>query len=163
MDNNDESGNSPEVVAFWAAYLATLPEADRPATFTAWSFGHTPAVADELGALVMAGRKTGTASLLQAYEVQHEPLPQVGDYSVILNGAGQPLCIIQTTHLEIRPFNAVTAEHAYAEGEDDRSLAAWREVHWRYFGRECAALGLECTETMPVLCERFRVVFRGAA
>lgn len=161
MNNNEE--NSPEVAAFWEAYLATLLEADRPTAFTAWSFGHTSAIADELGALVVAGRKTGTASLLWAYEVQHEPLPQVGDYSVILNGAGRPLCIIQTTHLEIRPFNAVTAEHAYAEGEDDRSLAAWREVHWRVFGLECAALGLERTETMPVLCERFRVVFRGAA
>jgi uncharacterized protein YhfF len=57
------------------------------------------------------------------------------------------------------PFREVTATHAYAEGEGDRSLAYWRQAHWEFFSRTCAALGRAPDETMPVVCEEFRVVF----
>jgi uncharacterized protein YhfF len=53
----------------------------------------------------------------------------------------------------------VDAEFAAAEGEGDRSLAFWREAHWSYFGRVCEKLGRERSRRMPVVCERFRVVF----
>jgi uncharacterized protein YhfF len=50
----------------------------------------------------------------------------------------------------------VDAGHACAEGEGDRSLATWRAA------QGSPSLGRASAETMPVLCERFRVVF-GAA
>ncbi|MBZ0297874.1 MAG: ASCH domain-containing protein [Anaerolineae bacterium] len=149
--------------AFWASYLATLPE-DHPhqqATYSAWQFGDNPELANELSQLVLAGIKTGTASLMWEYDTGDEPLPQPGDLSIILDGANQPLCIIETTSIDIRPFNEVTAEHAYSEGEGDRSLQDWRDGHWRYFGRVCEHIGRTATETMPVVCERFRVIFQG--
>ena len=48
---------------------------------------------------------------------------------------------------------------AYDEGEGDRSLVYWRTVHWEAFSRTCAAIGRKPAETMPLICERFRVVF----
>jgi uncharacterized protein YhfF len=89
----------------------------------------------------------------------NERVPQVGDLSIITNWDGDPLCIIQTTEVEIKPYNAVDPPFAYDEGEGDRSLAFWRAAHWRFFSRECASLGREPAEDMPVVCERFRVVF----
>lgn len=146
---------------FWQTYLASLPPgAARPTAYTAWGFGHTAADADELGGLVVRGFQTATASLIWAYEAEQEPLPQVGDLSLILDGAGAPLCLIETTELTVKAFQDVEARFAYDEGEGDRSLAYWRDVHWRYFGEECAAIGREPSLEMPVLCERFRVVFR---
>ncbi|TFH31677.1 MAG: ASCH domain-containing protein, partial [Anaerolineales bacterium] len=53
----------------------------------------------------------------------------------------------------------VDEEQAYLEGEGDRSLAYWRDVHWNFFSRECAQIGREPSEHMPVLCERFKLVF----
>ncbi|MBN1260225.1 MAG: GNAT family N-acetyltransferase, partial [Anaerolineae bacterium] len=151
---------APEIEAYWAAYLATLPEDSvPPATFLAWSFGLRPETADELGELVIQGLKTGTASLPEALEADGEPFPRPGDHHVILDGVGKPLCIIQTTCAYIAPFMEVDALHAFSEGEGDRALAYWRQVHRSFFGAECKRLGLVFHETLPVVCERFRMVY----
>jgi uncharacterized protein YhfF len=154
---------APHLEAYWQAYLATLPaEAPQHTAFVeAWAFGDNPALADELAGLVLEGKKTATCSNLWSYEGEGTPLPAAGQYSIILGGDGQPRCIIETVEVSVRPFNQVDAQFAYEEGEDDRSLAAWRNAHWRYFTRTLAAHGLAPNEEMPLVCERFRVVHRG--
>ena len=91
--------------------------------------------------------------------MENEELPKVGDLSIITNWDGEPLCITETIEVQIKAFNKVDEKFAYDEGEGDRSLAYWRKVHWDVFSKECFAIGRELTETMPLLCERFRVVF----
>lgn len=151
----------PLLDAFWQNYLASLPSgAAPPTTYTAWGFGHTAEVADALGDLVLRGIKTATCSLMWMYEAEQEPLPQTGDLSIILDGTGTPLCIIETTELQVRVYQDVDAQFAYDEGEGDRSLAYWHDVHWRYFAEECASIGHEVSLDMPLLCERFKVVYR---
>ncbi|GAB4476263.1 MAG: ASCH domain-containing protein [Anaerolineae bacterium] len=148
------------VEAFWRAYLASLPEGTPvPASFQVWSFGDSPALADELAALVVMGRKTATCGALYAYQVDGEPLPQVGGLSIITDGQGQPQCVIETIEVTITPFNRVDAAFAYEEGEDDRTLESWRRAHWTFFTRESAALGYELSEEMPLVCERFRMIY----
>jgi uncharacterized protein YhfF len=151
----------PEVEAFWQAYLASLPEGSEPplGSYEAWSFCDNEKDANELGDLVRAGKKTATCSLVWAYEAENEEPPVVGDLSIITNWDGEPLCIIETTEVQIKPFNQVDEGFAYDEGEGDRSLAYWRKVHWDVFSRECAAIGRMPAETMPLVCERFRVIF----
>jgi uncharacterized protein YhfF len=149
-----------DLETFWQAYLASLsPGAAIPAVYTAWGFGHTAKDANTLGNLVLRGIKTATCSLMWMYEAEQEPLPQIGDLSIILDGTGAPLCIIETTELQVKAYQDVDARFAHDEGEGDRSLACWRDVHWRYFAEECASIGREPDLEMPVLCERFRVVF----
>lgn len=150
----------PAIKAYWQAFLASLPEGVQPPeTYQAWGFGDSPEMADALGSLVIAGIKTATASLVWAYEAEDEPFPEIGDYSIILDGQGRPLCIIQITRVYVSPFNEVDDEQAYLEGEGDRSLAYWQEVHWTFFGRECMQIGREPSREMPVLCERFELVY----
>lgn len=145
---------------FYQSYLDQLPPGTpAPARLDVWYFCDSQPCADELGQLALQGVKTATASLLWTYEKTGEPLPAAGQLSLITTWSGQPLCILETTRVYILPFNQVDAEQAYQEGEGDRSLAYWREAHWRFFGRECAALGREPAEEMPVVCERFRLVF----
>ena len=154
--------HDPAVEAYWQGFLATLPpDTPRPAGYSAWGFGDSPEMADDLGALVREGTKTATCGLLWEYEADGDPLPQVGEYSVITGGDGSPLCIIETTEVVVRPFNMVDAQFAYDEGEGDRSYAYWRAGHWRFFSRVCKRIGRQISETMPVVCERFRVVYRG--
>jgi|SRR5581483_2042912 uncharacterized protein YhfF len=144
---------------FWQAYRASLGDAaPGEEAYQAWSFGDSPEMANELGQLVVDGAKTGTASLAWEYNVDNEPIPRAGEHSIIVDGNGDPLRIIETTRVYIEPFDQVDAEQAYAEGEGDRSLEDWRAAHWEYFTRRCEVLGREPSEHMPVVCERFRVV-----
>ncbi len=147
------------VERYWRAYCETLPSdcAERH-LFEAFGFGDTPEMADDLGGRVVAGIKTATCSLLWEYEITGDPMPAVGDFSVVLNGEGKPICIIQTTEVTITPFNEVDPQFAYDEGEGDRSLAFWRNAHWAFFESYCSKMGLTRSEEMPLVCERFRCV-----
>lgn len=153
---------SKVVEQFWENYLATLPDEHphREAEYTAWGFGDHAELMNELAQLVLEGKKTATASAIWEYERDGEPLPQVGDLSVILSGDEQPLCIIETTELRTLPFNEVDAQFAYDEGEDDRTLESWRRGHQNFFERTFKDTELEFSETMPILCERFKVIYQ---
>jgi len=145
---------------FWQAYLTTLPtDIPKPTQYEAWGFGDSPQMADALGALVVQGIKTATCSLLWEYEFDGDPLPALNSYHIITNGLGEPLSIIEVVDVTIQPYNQVSAEFAYAEGEGDRSLAYWRQVHWHFFSKVCKRIGCEIDETMPLVCERFRVIY----
>ena len=128
---------------YWQSYLSPISKEGEklPVDYQAWSFGNNQEMADRLGKLVCVGKKTATSSLLWWYEGGIEPLPEVGDHSIILDGLDQPLCIIQTTELSVLAFNEVAEAHAYLEGAGDRSLLYWREVHWGFFSKECLELG----------------------
>lgn len=151
--------------AFWQAYLVSLPRGspqpvERP---PAWYFSDSAQAADHLGELVLRGLKTGTASLYWSYQDDQESLPSPGDLSIITNFEGQPLCLIQTTRVEVLPFDQVGADQAAAEGEGDLSLEYWQQVHWEFFNRECRRIGRKPDRSMPVVCERFEVIYRRPA
>ena len=46
-----------------------------------------------------------------------------------LNLKDEAVCIIQTTKTTVVSFDEVSEEQVYKEGEGDRSLAYWRDVH----------------------------------
>lgn len=124
--------------------------------YEAWAFG---AASDKLAELVVKGIKTGTSSAYILYERKDEPIPQVGDYSVILDSRDEAVVIIRTVKVEVMPFNQVPASFAYLEGEGDRSLEYWRSVHQDFFTQELASVGLPFTEDMLVVMETFEVVY----
>jgi uncharacterized protein YhfF len=150
------------IEAYWSSYLETLP-ADSPIRdeqYVAEAWGDSPRLANELGALIVAGTKTATCSALWEYEAEGEALPKTGLKTIVLDGNGAPLCIVETTEVVVRPFDEVDARFAYEEGEGDRSLEDWRDAHWRFFSRTLPEIGREPTMDMPLVCERFRVIYR---
>lgn len=142
---------------FWSERRAESPQLPKELPL-AWAFGATPAHADGLLELVLAGIKTGTASSLWDYEASGDPLPEVGELSIILDGGGAPRAVLETTDISIVPFDGVGADHARAEGEGDRTLAHWRAVHERYW-REHSENPRGYAPDMPVVCERFRLLY----
>lgn len=126
------------------------------ASYNAWAFG---AQADELANLVLQGTKTATASAYPLYQIENEPLPEINQYDIILDSKEQAVCIIQNTKVSVHPFNEISEEHAFKEGEGDRSLVYWRKEHERLFTQWMEEAGLTFTESMPVVCEEFQVVY----
>jgi uncharacterized protein YhfF len=148
------------VEELWAAFAEARPDLAGPETgYEAWHFCDNQADADELVELVLAGRKRATASALWSYEAEDEPVPRPGDFSVVTDWSGAARCVIRTVTVEVVPFDRVSADFAAAEGEGDGSLAFWREAHWAAFSREFEAAGRSPALDMPVVCERFEVVF----
>lgn len=109
---------------------------------------------DELNALVLAGRKTATAGLLQEYEQEGEELEHVGERLALLDGEQRRLVTLEVTGVEVLRFVDVPWEFAEAEGEGDPDLASWREGHRRHW----AAAGTPVDDGTAVVCLRFQVV-----
>lgn len=145
--------------SFWSEFLTKTARAEGTPLYDVFHFADCEAVANALATLVLRGEKVATASLLWEYATEGKRVPQQGDLSVVTRWDGVPLCVIETTEVQVHAFEDVDEAFAAAEGEGDRSLAGWREAHWSYFGRVGEKLGLERTRRMPVVCERFRVVF----
>ncbi|MEO1164159.1 MAG: ASCH domain-containing protein [Chloroflexota bacterium] len=152
------------ILAFWRRYLATLPEHHPNLTkdFTAWHFGGGDEMADRLVRQVQRGQKTATSSALWVYHDDPEKSsPQAGDMNILLNSAGEPVCIVETTHTDVEPFRNIT--EAFARAEGDGTLDNWREIHTAYFTQVCEKIGRDFSEDMPVVCEYFKLVFNPPA
>lgn len=138
----------------WATFAAQSGLQDQP--YEAWAFGTD---ADLLAQLVVRGEKTATASAYPLYELENEPLPAAGEYSVILDSKDNALCVIRTQKVTVVPFCDVSARQAYLEGEGDKSLTYWRQVHEKFFTECLEEAGLRFSPDMPVVCEEFAVVY----
>ncbi len=124
--------------------------------YESWAFGDAP---DQLADLVRRGIKTATCSAYDLYRIGHEPVPKAGDYSVILDAEGDGVCIIRTTKAEVVEFEQVSRDHAYKEGEGDRSLEYWRQVHEEFLTRELASVHMTFSGKTKVVCEEFELVY----
>lgn len=138
----------------WQAYKKINPEIGDE--INAWAFG---VQADQLADLVLSGEKTATASAYQLYQLENEPLPQVGTFDIILDSQDRAVCIVEITKVSVMPFNEVSAEHAFKEGEGDKSLAYWQQVHEAFFTECLAEAGLEFSQETGVVLEEFRKVY----
>jgi len=138
------------VSEFWRSFVdATGIEGP----YLAEAFGSDAETADELGRLVRDGQKRATTSLMSSYEEDDEPLPAVGDFSIVLDGRGTPLCVIRTISVEVRPFGLVDEAFAWVEGEGDRSLAYWHDAHVRFF----VCLGTPVDDDTMVVLDTFEL------
>lgn len=93
-----------------------------------WSFGDNEAQADELAKRVIEGIKTATCANLD-----DEGVPEVGEVFVVVDGRNHPVCAVKLTDVKQVPFDLVPEQHAWEEGEGDRTLAYWRKEHQRFF------------------------------
>lgn len=153
---------NPNIEQYWNAFLATL-FLDSPyhgRGYVAEAFGDHPKLADDLGALILSGIKTGTCSALWEWEAEGNPIPEVGLISITLDGVGKPICIIETTEVTLRRFNEVDDDFARSEGEGDLTLRYWREAHTIFFSRVLPKVDREFSEDMPLVCERFQVIYK---
>ena len=138
----------------WKAYKKINPSIGDE--IDAWAFGVD---ADFLADLVLRGEKTATASAYDLYALEDDLLPQEGTFDVILDSQNQAVCIVEITKVSVQPFSQVSADHAYKEGEGDKTLIYWRQVHEDFF-RDCLGeAGLTFTPESKVVLEEFRKLY----
>jgi uncharacterized protein YhfF len=140
------------------AQLAASGVALPPGRVRLDAYGDSPDLSRALIELISEGRKRAGTGLLWSFEHEGEPLPEVGDIEIVLDHGGMPALVTRLVRVEVLPFDEVDAEYAAIEGEGDGSLAYWRAVHHDFFDRECARIGREPDDSMPVVCSVFEVV-----
>lgn len=128
--------------------------------YDAWCFGGGAESANTLAKLVYDQIKTSTTSAFEMYEIDNSPLPPIGGLNIILDANDNAICITETTNVYVCHFSEVSKEHAFMEGEGNRSLDYWREVHKDFFTTEMNQINKLFDEEMLVVCEEFKVIHR---
>lgn len=126
------------VKKMWEDYLTSIGKSIdyTNKSYTSWYFCDNEKSANDLAELVKQGIKRGTAGLYDLYKLDNEELPAADSYGVITDWDGIAQCIIRTKKVTILPFKDVNDELAEIEGEGDKSLKYWQEVHIDFFTRE---------------------------
>ncbi|MGY6498141.1 MAG: ASCH domain-containing protein [Microcella sp.] len=144
----------------WRAYCDAHPNAvAATAEYTVEYFGDSPALADELLGLVLAGTKRATAALVDEFVAEGEALPRIGSHWIACDGTGAPRAVLRSTEFRLATFDEVDARFAFDEGEGDRTLADWRAGHQRYWQRTAEARGAAWSPEQEIVLERFTVVW----
>lgn len=123
---------------------------------------------DRLVAAILAGRKRTTTTLLIDYEAGGSSLPEPGLHEVVVDSAGEPVCVTEIVAVEVLRLAEVTVEHALSEGEGYRSVAEWRQGHEDWWTipayRDCftsrGAQPPRIDDDALVVCTRLEVIAR---
>jgi uncharacterized protein YhfF len=109
-----------------------VPSEDLPVA----EFAFPGPLRDQLVAAIVAGSKTTTSGLVTDYEHDGEPLPRPGLREVVVDSAGNPAAVIETTAVRVIRLGDVDLAHALGEGEGYTSVAEWRAGHERFWHSE---------------------------
>jgi uncharacterized protein YhfF len=135
---------------FWSEFVAETG-IDGPHAAFGFAEGASRDVVTRLARLVSSGTKRATTGIREP----GEPPPDVGDLSIVLDGDGEPVCVIRTTRVETRRFGDVDEAFAFDEGEGDRTLAYWRAAHQRFFH----SVGIPVDDATEVELEWFELLW----
>jgi uncharacterized protein YhfF len=132
---------------------------DRPVV----EFAFPGPLRDQLVAAILAGEKTTTTGLIAEYEREDEPLPVPGLRQVVVDSAGRPVAVIETTAVRVMRLADVDLNHALGEGEGYASVAEWRASHEQFWhsAEMRQALGnpaFTVGDDTLVVAEEFRLV-----
>jgi uncharacterized protein YhfF len=147
----------------WEKYLLSIgenPDSTELSYVFADHFCATKEPADALFDLAISGIKRATAGSLWVYEANRDPVLAAGDLWILTDFGKTRACVAKNLRVTVKAFGEITEADAETEGEGDKSLDYWRRVHREYFSRECESIGKVFSESMPVVFEEFKIIFR---
>ncbi|MFC3928161.1 ASCH domain-containing protein [Streptococcus caprae] len=121
-------------------------------------WGHPVEYAD-LYDLTVSGVKTATSSWYAEHDSDDE-LDQVGDRSIMVDNPENPTkeVLLETTKVVIEPFNAISEETAWCNGEGNRTIADWQSIFGDFWRRHLPTVGLDFQEDGLVVTKFFNVI-----
>ncbi len=146
---------------YWEQFVRSLSPAERrPESYLEFFYyGVEPKDGRPVGELVLSGTKTAGGDILWRREAANQPPLEAGSFSIFHDGYGEPMGIIETTEVKVVPFDEVDADFACDCGEWDRTIENWRKAYWSWIEAECAKLGRYPSPQIPMICERYRLVY----
>lgn len=125
----------------------------------AWGFGDNPELKQEMIELILNGKKRTSTNLLIESKLAGYPDSRIGAYHIILDGEDNPTAVIRTVQLTLGKLEDVSDDHAYWEGEGDRTRETYLNEHIKYYKRIGEQLGFEFNLDLELEFERFKLIY----
>lgn len=150
-----------ELQVYWEKARAALPKANLSDDYQVRWIGLDDATTEEVIELIIAGDKTGTFSLPWLIQNTGQPEPASGDCIILVDFSGHPRLLVRLTEITTVEFGKITAKDTSIDGSPVRDLAIWIPLHTGYWNSLLAPFDLGVTEAMPVLVEKFELLYSG--
>lgn len=145
---------------FWKSYIGSLKSEPIDPIIDIGIAGDE-SNAHELLALYLSGEKTAGSSLVIDYEIAGDPLPEAGNYWMVLDLDMNPRCILKTIKVETFTFEDVPEHVAVAEGEGDKTVRFWKDAHTNFFSPYLEQWGVLDLSSQVVVTEFYELVYKG--
>jgi uncharacterized protein YhfF len=149
---------SARTEAFWQTFRRH--EGLNSAHYEATHFRTPPDVAKSLLDLMLAGVMRATVGPIQLFgDGREEPLPEAGDYTVLLDIHRRPQLIWRTTGTTIGPLSSATDEFVWRSGESTGERQDWLTRIARSFTGHAKRHGFEMHPDIETVFETLEVVW----
>lgn len=149
------------ITEFWETYLKKTNQNPEDAVYSGeLSFSERGITASVQLNLVLSGSKTAIFTPFETFQINLEPIPISGEVYVVTDSENEPKCIIEVTDVNVVPFNEISWELAQRDGENE-NLDEWREKMQDFIEEDAALCGFEAKPDTKIVCEIFRVIYRG--
>ena len=108
---------------------------------------------------IKEGEKVGTFSLPWLMESEKIPASHIGQPIILLSYDGKPEIVVQITDIEETTFGEIDYEVTKIDGPPVRDPEVWIPLHREYWNNILKPYGRSCTDDMPVIVERFKLVY----
>ena len=108
---------------------------------------------------IKEGEKVGTFSLPWLMESENIPASHTGQPIILLSYDGKPEIVVQITDIEETTFGEIDYEVTKIDGPPVRDPEVWIPLHREYWNNILKPYGRSCTDDMPVIVERFQLVY----
>jgi len=143
--------------SFLAECRQCLPPGTAAEGLVTRRLGRTPELCERLNGYVLARQKTGVFS--QPEDFPEGRLPRAGEFAVLVNFSDEPRCLIRYDECAVLPIGAIGPGHVAVETAALRDVAAWRKFHRDYWAPVFAARGEALTDDLPIVFQRFTVLY----
>ena len=108
---------------------------------------------------IKAREKVGTFSLPWIMKAENLPMSHEGLPIILLSYDGKPELVVQLTEVFETRFGDIDIEVTSIDGPPVRDPEVWIPLHTNYWNGLLKDYGRSCTDDMPVLVEKFKLVF----
>ena len=108
---------------------------------------------------IKEGEKVGTFSLPWLMESENIPVSHPGQPIILLSYDGKPEIVVQITDIEETIFGEIDYDVTKIDGPPVRDPEVWIPLHREYWNNILKPYGHLCTDDMPVIVERFQLVY----
>lgn len=155
-----EVGIDPSVYDLWNSFIESNPESKKDELPETSYFHNNKEDANRLAQLILNGKKKAGSNLYFFYEQANADLPEIGTKNIVTDFDGKAIAIIETTQVDIVPFNKISEEYAVMDmGTTKEPLEKWKKAHWAFFAPAMEENGGKPTEEMLIVCEHFKTIW----
>ena len=108
---------------------------------------------------IKEGEKVGTFSLPWLMQSENIPASHTGQPIILLSYDGKPEIVVQITDIAETTFGEIDYDVTKIDGPPVRDPEVWIPLHREYWNNILKPYGRSCTDDMPVIVERFQLVY----